>query len=159
MIRHEITYQCRTCGSTKIVKNGTNKCGNPQYHCKECGAYRVLEPQVRYTPQPKATILRACRERVSSRGLQRIFGVGRRTVLRWVREHVYRLPLLIDTLLPAHPQDVLEMDEQWTFVGNKDQERWLWTALCRRTRQIVGFAIGDRSASTRQQLWQRVPAE
>ncbi|MGC9398945.1 MAG: hypothetical protein ACP5HM_07395, partial [Anaerolineae bacterium] len=24
-----------------MVKNGTNKCGNPQYHCKDCGVYRV----------------------------------------------------------------------------------------------------------------------
>jgi IS1 family transposase len=29
--------------------------------------------------------------------------------------------------------------------------------MCRRTRQIVAFVIGDRSARTCRQLWQRIP--
>ena len=37
------------------------------------------------------------------------------------------------------------MDELWSFVQNKAQECWLWIALCRRTRQIVGWTLGDRS--------------
>ena len=32
-------------GSENIVKNGTNRCGNQQYWCKDCGARRVLEPK------------------------------------------------------------------------------------------------------------------
>ncbi len=32
-------------------------------------------------------------------------------------------------------------------------------ALCRRTRQIVAFVIGDRSAETCRILWERIPAE
>jgi hypothetical protein len=32
----------------------------------------------------------------------------------------------------------------WSFVQKKEQKRWLWTAMCRRTRQIVAFVIGDR---------------
>jgi insertion element IS1 protein InsB len=160
MIRQTITHACRTCGSTNLVKNGTNKCGQAQYHCKECGAYRVLQPQRRYTPEQKATILRACQERISLRGLQRVFGVHRQTVSRWLVEQVRQQPVLVDTLLPARADDVLELDEVWTFVGNKPSgERWLWTALCRRTRQIVAFFIGSHDALACQQLWQRVPAE
>ncbi|HXK42400.1 MAG TPA: IS1 family transposase, partial [Anaerolineae bacterium] len=34
MIQETITYHCHKCGSANIVKNGTNKCGNCQYHCK-----------------------------------------------------------------------------------------------------------------------------
>ncbi|GAC1353551.1 MAG: hypothetical protein NVSMB42_09360 [Herpetosiphon sp.] len=33
-------------------------------------------------------------------------------------------------------------------------KRWLWLAMCRRTRQIVAYAIGDRSEATAQKLWQ-----
>jgi len=39
------TYCCRVCGSTNIVKNGTNRLKQQQYHCKDCGARRVLEPK------------------------------------------------------------------------------------------------------------------
>ena len=51
----------------------------------------------------------------------------------------------MDTLLPARNGDVLEWDELWSFVGSKAQPLWLWVALCRRTRQIVGWTLGDRS--------------
>ena len=46
----------------------------------------------------------------------------------------------------------------WSFVGTRKKKCWLWTALCRRTRQIVAFALGDRSEQTCRQLWRRIPA-
>ena len=55
------------------------------------------------------------------------------------------LPAFKDTLLPAEKGDVLELDELWSFVGGKAQTSWLWVALCRRTRQIVAWTLGDRS--------------
>jgi IS1 transposase len=54
---------------------------------------------------------------------------------------------------------VLELDEIWSFVQKKEQKRWVWTAMCRRTRQIVAFVIGDRSKATCHQLWQAIPQE
>ncbi len=159
MIQETITHRCRKCGSTNIVKNGTNKCGSPQYHCKDCGAYRVLEPKRIYPESEKETIMRAYKERASMRGLERIFNVTRQTVARWIREIVYALPDLKDTLLPAEPNDVLELDELWSFVLKKTRKRWLWTAICRRTRQLVAFVIGDRSAKTCRRLWNKIPAE
>ena len=61
------------------------------------------------------------------------------------------------TVHPARPDDVLELDELWSFVQNKANARWTWTVQCRRTRQIIAYVIGDRSAATCQQLWQRMP--
>lgn len=66
-------------------------------------------------------------------------------------------PDLSDTVRPARPGDVLELDEAWSFVGRKTEKRWLWTAMCRRTRQIVAFVIGDRSAKTCARLWAKIP--
>jgi insertion element IS1 protein InsB len=159
MIEETLTYSCRSCGSTNIIRNGRNKCGNEQYHCKECGVYRVLRPKERYSEAQRQQILRAYRERMSLRGLQRVFGVWRRTVLRWLERYVARLPRLPQTLLPAQAEDVLEMDELMTFVSEKWFKRWLWTAQCRRTRQIVAFAIGDRSQDTGKLAWQTVPID
>jgi IS1 family transposase len=53
---------------------------------------------------------------------------------------------------------VLEVDEMWSFVQEHWQKRWLWTAMCRRTRQIIAYAIGDRSQKTCQLLWERIPS-
>ena len=61
--------------------------------------------------------------------------------------------------MPAQPDDVLELDELWSLVLKKSQKRWLWTAICRRTRQIVAFVIGDRSEKTCRRLWNKIPDE
>jgi insertion element IS1 protein InsB len=41
----------------------------------------------------------------------------------------------------------------------KAQKRWLWTAICRRTRQIVAFVSGDRSRQTGLRLWNKLPED
>lgn len=83
----QTTHTCRTCGSTDIVKNGHNQSGSQQYHCKDCGAYQVLDPDpAEYTDAEKERILRAYRERGSKRAISRIFGVSRNTLNRWLKK-------------------------------------------------------------------------
>lgn len=64
---------------------------------------------------------------------------------------------LTETLLPARNGDVVEFDELWSFVGSKAGQCWLWLALCRRTRQVVAYALGDRTEATCRVLWSRLP--
>lgn len=56
---------------------------------------------------------------------------------------------------------MLELDEVWSFVGSKKNKVWLWLALCRRTRQIVGHPpggwYGERDAASCAHLWNRIP--
>ena len=91
------------------------------------------------------------------RGVQRTLGVHRHTLAIWLLELIVRLPAFRTSVKPAQSDDVLELDELWSFVGQRRQKRWLWVALCRRTRQIVAFVIGDRSAKTCRKLWKRIP--
>jgi len=66
-------------------------------------------------------------------------------------------PSIESTLLPAIQNEILELDELWSFVHKAQNKRWLWIALCRRTRQIVAFHLGDRSEKSCRKLWQLVP--
>ena len=66
-------------------------------------------------------------------------------------------PETADTLQPASNDDVLELDEVWSFVQRRANKRWLWIALCRRTRQVVAYVIGDRSEKSCQLLWDAIP--
>src|SRR5205085_7034348 len=72
-----------------------------------------------------------------------------------------QLPPLRTTLLAPDPEDptstTLELDELWSFVLKKANDSWIWIALCRKTRQVVGYAIGDRSKRTCQRLWESIP--
>jgi insertion element IS1 protein InsB len=71
------------------------------------------------------------------------------------------LPELRETLIEpdqAEPATmILELDELWSFVLKRSNKRWVWIALCRATRQVVAYVVGDRSAATCQKLWQQVP--
>jgi IS1 family transposase len=72
------------------------------------------------------------------------------------------LPELSDTLRAADPHDPttfdLELDELWSFVLKRARKRWVWIALCRATRQVVAYFIGDRSRESCRKLWARIPA-
>jgi insertion element IS1 protein InsB len=66
------------------------------------------------------------------------------------------LPALSETLVEVE-RPVLELDELWSFVLKKAHKRWVWLALCRQTRQVVAFVVGDRSAQTCRRLWEAIP--
>ena len=84
----EAAPRCTACGSERIVKNGKNVCGHQQFCCRVCGACRVLAPKSRETaPERKAEVLRAvATERLSLRAAQRVFGVDRHTISRWLEK-------------------------------------------------------------------------
>src|SRR6266487_984860 len=73
-----------------------------------------------------------------------------------------QLPPLRTTLIDPDPHEpnayVLELDELWSFVAKKANKVWVWLAICRRTRQIVGYALGDRDEATCRKLWRSIPA-
>jgi insertion element IS1 protein InsB len=77
------------------------------------------------------------------------------------QKKVAQLPPLPTTLLALDPEDptstVLELDELWSFVLKKANDSWIWIALCRKTRQVVAYALGDRSKKTCQRLWEAIP--
>lgn len=68
-----------------------------------------------------------------------------------------RLGSIAATVAASEAEDVLELDELWSFVGHKKNKRWIWIALCRRTRQVVSYFIGDRSEESCWRLWHWIP--
>ena len=50
------------------------------------------------------------------------------------------------------------MDELWTFVGRRKHKGWLWLAVERASRRIVGWVLGCRGAATARRLFDCLPA-
>jgi insertion element IS1 protein InsB len=40
--------------------------------------------------------------------------------------------------------DQAEMDEQWSYVGNKSNQRWLWYAVDHATNIVLAYVFGKR---------------
>jgi IS1 family transposase len=82
--------------------------------------------------------------------------VGTRWPTGWKKKGD-ELPAFETSVAPAQKGDVLEADEMWSFVLKKSRKRWIWLVLCRRTRQIVAYAVGGRCRKTCQLVWSRIP--
>ena len=106
--------KCHTEG--KQNKDGFTAQGSQRYRCKVCGA--------RYTPEPKEAgyseeiRMRAVRMYADGAGFRQIgrqLNVCHVSVMNWVKAYAARLP---DAPMPSEVDDV-EMDELYTFIGNK----------------------------------------
>jgi len=166
MIEEVIVHRCDKCGSVDIHRNGRETDGRQKYYCKACGHHgRLRDLQTPLSASEakaqgdlsKEMVCKASLERCSLRGLERIFGIGRERVMGWLKERVSQLKQLKEMVSPAQTGDVVELDELWSYVGNKQKKRWIWVAICRRTREIIAFAMGDRSEKTARTLWHNIP--
>lgn len=54
--------------------------------------------------------------------------------------------------------ETLEIDEFWTFVGNKQNKQWLIYAYHRETGEIVAYIWGKRDLATAKRLKARLKA-
>ena len=90
MVTHIL--RCSRCDSTDVMRHGKDRRGVQRYRCREC-AYTFREnPKPKgYTEEEKQRILAAYRERMSLRGLTRVFGVSRTTVSTWLRQEAETL--------------------------------------------------------------------
>jgi IS1 family transposase len=46
----------------------------------------------------------------------------------------------------------------WSFVNHKGNKQWIWLALDKKTREIVGCYIGERSEQGARGLWNSLPS-
>ena len=42
------------------------------------------------------------------------------------------------------------------IMFKKKNKRWIWIAICRSSKRIVGFVIGSRGKKTAKKLWQQI---
>jgi transposase-like protein len=86
-----ITLKCHHCGSENIVRDGLTRNHKQRYWCNDCHRSSRDNPQPKgYRQDEKERILNAYEERSSLRGLERVFGVSRKTVSDWLKKKPQR---------------------------------------------------------------------
>jgi hypothetical protein len=102
-------------------------------------------------------------ERVSLEGICRIFDISMPWLLDFMTETFQSLPDDLNASVIAENDEfevaVLEMDELWSFVGNKSNDQWLWLAMHSTTRQIIAFHVGKRDKAAGETLMAKIPAD
>jgi IS1 family transposase/transposase-like protein len=150
--------KCPECGSPDSVKNGHTPKGKQKHKCTDCGRQFVENPQWQpISKETKDTIKRLLLERPSLAGISRVVQVSQ----SWLQDYVNWLYAKVSRHISSTENKVsltLECDELWSFVGNKGNKQWIWLALDRDTREIVGVHIGDRSEAGARALWNSLPS-
>jgi transposase-like protein len=80
------SFRCKKCGSINIKKNGRTPSGQQQYHCHDCGVYTTTDTVARDYARKLALVEHLHTERVSQRGIARVSGVSRPTIIKWLKK-------------------------------------------------------------------------
>lgn len=163
MNNQEITQannlRCPRCQLSHIKRNGHTYYGKQNYQCLLRARQFVIKNQI-VSPDKQELIKSLLLERISLRGICRVLKVSLSWLLNFVEQLYLRTPADLQFVEPAAAEIeicCLEADELWSFVARRENKRWVWLVLERRSRQIIALHIGDRSADSAQALWAKVP--
>ena len=142
---------CPNCQSEAVIKNGRTRHQKQNYKCRDCGRQFVEDPQWRMiSEETKGIIDRLLLEKLSLAGIARALEISE----LWVQQYVNAKYQQVEQEVQVRPKPkrrlTVQMDELWSFVGNKGNKQWVWLALDAQTREIVGVHIGNRSAGSAQ---------
>ena len=122
---------CPDCYSRKIKKNGCTHYGKQNHKCKICNRQFVLNNNHTIKTERRKRIKKALKERISLRGICRIFDVS----LSWLQFFAHDLweqtpndlGLSNDEIKQIKKLQVfgIQADEMWSFVQKKKCKRWI----------------------------------
>ena len=81
-----ITVTCRYCDSPTIITNGRTKSDQQKYHCKACLFSGTLDTKEEARKAKEYLVEKLHHERVSQRGIARMTGFNRKTVVTLVKK-------------------------------------------------------------------------
>ena len=100
---------------------------------------------------------------MSLEGICRIFCVSLTWLLQFINKIVAELPNNLNATLTSDSEEfevaILELDEQWSFVGNKKNQQWLWLVFHSATRQVLAMHVSKRNRQSAECLLKKVPED
>jgi transposase-like protein len=118
--------ECPECHGTHIRKNGHRQ-HKQNYICVKCGRQFLEHDESRgYGDDVKQLCLKMYPNGMGIRGISRVTEISHVTILNWMKQSGAQVP---DSYDPKSIPQVGELDEHETFVGNKQNKRWIWTVF------------------------------
>ena len=144
---------CPDCSSLNVVKNGKTAQQKQRYLCKNCRRQFIRD----YTYLGcigawRALIVPLTMNGAGVRDIVRVLLVRRYTVLKTLRTRAAQVTEL------AAPKQVcdLALDEFWSFVRCKKQQRWTWYGFDRQRCRVVAFVNELRTDAACQRLLKKL---
>jgi IS1 family transposase/transposase-like protein len=153
-----ITVRCPHCDSEQLVKRGKTHGGTQRYLCQNTACVRgsfLLDYRNRdCLPEVKQQIIDMSLNASGVRDTARVLRISTDTVLSELKKKAAVLESVNTVLLRTiDPDDIAvhierageaEMDAMWSFVGKKQEPRWLWHAIDHGTGAVLAYVFGRR---------------
>jgi IS1 family transposase/transposase-like protein len=153
-----IAVRCLHCQSDQIVKRGKTRRGTQRYLCQNTACTRgsfLLDYRNRgCLPEVKQQIVAMSLNASGVRDTARVLRISTDTVLSELKKKEVTLESVNTALLRTiNPEDIAvhierageaELDEMWSFVGKKKEQRWLWHAIDHGTGAVLASVFGRR---------------
>jgi insertion element IS1 protein InsB len=153
-----ISVRCPQCHSEQIVKRGKTRRGKQRYLCQNIactqGSFLLDYSNRGCLPEVKRQIIDMSLNASGVRDKARVLHISIGTVLHELRKKETTLESVNTALLRTlNPHEVAvdilrageaEVDEMWSFVGKKQDQRWLWHAIDHCTGAVLAYVFGRR---------------
>ena len=153
-----ILVRCPQCYSEQIVKRGKTRRGKQRYLCQNIactqGSFLLDYSNRGCLPEVKRQIIDMSLNASGVRDTARVLRTSTDTVLSELRKKEAALESVNTALLRTLKPDEIavniqrageaEMDEMWSFVGKKGNQRWLWHAIDHHTGAVLAYVFGRR---------------
>ncbi len=117
-----MSQECQSCQSSeRQIKTGRNGCGTQRFMCRECG--KTYTPEAKrqgYSEEVREKAVRMYVEGNNFRRIGRLLNVNHQSVVNWVNAYHEKIK---DTAAVPPQTPIIEMDELWSFVGEKKTGR------------------------------------
>lgn len=140
---------CPKCGSLAIKKNGRSKQFKQRYRCKWCLRQFITDYSYQgWRPEVRRQVVPMTLNGSGIRDISRVLSVSINTGLKTIRQQADETK---EPLLPARVTE-LQLDEFWSFVGNKANQQWLWYGFDPESKRIICSQAGRRTDETCERL-------
>jgi hypothetical protein len=82
-------------------------------------------------------------EKISLARIARVTSVSKKWLQNYVNTKYASVPQQVKVSSKHKSKLNIECDEAWSFVNHKGNKQWIWLALDKKTREIVGCYIGE----------------
>lgn len=153
-----IAVRCPHCHSEQIIKRGKTARGTQRYLCQNAlcttGSFLLDYCNRGCLSEVKQQIIDMSLNASGVRDTARSLHISPTTVLSQLKKKEAVLESVNTALVRTlNPEKIAidierageaEMDEMWSFVGNKGNPRWLWHAIDHHTGAVLAYVFGRR---------------
>lgn len=136
--------KCKYCKELKTLKKGKRN-SIQRYYCKECKIhFQESYTYKAYEGTTDTLLISLLKESCSVLGMARVLKISKNTVLSRMLKISKQIKIPHFNMLGCK----FEVDEMWSFIGNKKNVTWITYAIEQKTGQVIDFFVGRKTKDT-----------